>query len=185
MIRLAFPDDYKDRIGIINDQLMQSFEVMESVNLRAAMAHYPAAGGKRLRPLLATMVCEAFGGDPDKAVRANQHIMDSNSEKIADYGGLLDSMSVIRRAMERGRISPSPDEVADALSKFDSELGEAKTGNKYMSPRFKGVRQEIASELVGARDDIVRSDFKAALDRLDAVEPRVFTVISLRPFVSA
>lgn len=65
---MAFPDDYKDRIGIINDQLMQSLEVMESVNLRAAMAHYPAAGGKRLRPLLATMVCEAFGGNPDKAV---------------------------------------------------------------------------------------------------------------------
>ena len=65
---MAFPDEYKDRIGIINDQLMQSFEVMESVNLRAAMAHYPAAGGKRLRPLLATMVCEAFGGDPDRAI---------------------------------------------------------------------------------------------------------------------
>ena len=65
---MAFPDEYKDRIGIINDQLMQSFEVMESVNLRAAMAHYPAAGGKRLRPLLAMMVCEAFGGDPDRAI---------------------------------------------------------------------------------------------------------------------
>jgi len=65
---LAFPDEYKDRIKIINGQLMQSFEVMDNVNLRAAMAHYPAAGGKRLRPLLATMVCEAFGGNADKAI---------------------------------------------------------------------------------------------------------------------
>jgi len=65
---LVFPDEYKDRINIINDQLMQSFEAMDNVNLRAAMAHYPAAGGKRLRPLLATMVCEAFGGNSDLAV---------------------------------------------------------------------------------------------------------------------
>ncbi len=65
---MVFPDEYKDRIKVINDQLMQSFEAMENVNLRAAMAHYPAAGGKRLRPLLATMVCEAFGGNPDRAV---------------------------------------------------------------------------------------------------------------------
>lgn len=68
MIRLVFPDDYKDRIGIMNDQLMQSFEAIDNVNLRAAMAHYPAAGGKRLRPLLATMACEAFGGNPDRAI---------------------------------------------------------------------------------------------------------------------
>jgi len=65
---LVFPDEYKDRIKVINDQLMQSFEAMDNVNLRAAMAHYPAAGGKRLRPLLTTMVCEAFGGSSDLAV---------------------------------------------------------------------------------------------------------------------
>ncbi|UCE45292.1 MAG: polyprenyl synthetase family protein [Methanobacteriota archaeon] len=65
---MAFPDDYKERIVVINERLMQSFEAMDSVNLRAAMAHYPAAGGKRLRPLLATMTCEAFGGNPDSAI---------------------------------------------------------------------------------------------------------------------
>ena len=68
MIRLAFTDKYKDRVGTINEQLMRTLEVMENENLRAAMAHYPSAGGKRLRPLLATMVCEAFGGEPDKAI---------------------------------------------------------------------------------------------------------------------
>ncbi len=68
MISLGFPEDYKDRVKTINDQLMRSFEVIENVNLRAAMAHYPEAGGKRLRPLLATIACEAFGGDPDIAI---------------------------------------------------------------------------------------------------------------------
>ncbi|UCE90987.1 MAG: polyprenyl synthetase family protein [Methanobacteriota archaeon] len=65
---MGFPEDYADRVKTINDELMRSFEVIENVNLRAAMAHYPDAGGKRLRPLLATIVCEAFGGDPDKAI---------------------------------------------------------------------------------------------------------------------
>lgn len=68
MICLVFPEKYKDRISTINEQLMRSFEAMENENLREAMAHYPSAGGKRLRPLLATMVCEAFGGNPDKAI---------------------------------------------------------------------------------------------------------------------
>ena len=65
---LVFPEEYKDRLATINEQLMRSFEVIENENLRAAMAHYPSAGGKRLRPLLATMVCEAFGGNPDRAI---------------------------------------------------------------------------------------------------------------------
>jgi geranylgeranyl diphosphate synthase type I len=65
---MVFPDDYKDRVKRINTQLMASFEVMEDKNLKAAMAHYPAAGGKRLRPLLATVVSEAVGGRPDSAL---------------------------------------------------------------------------------------------------------------------
>lgn len=68
MIRLAFPERYKDRVTAINEQLMRSLEVMDNQNLRAAMAHYPSAGGKRLRPLLATIACEAFGGNPDRAI---------------------------------------------------------------------------------------------------------------------
>ena len=68
MIDLVFPDEFKDRVATINDRLMASFEVMDNENLRAAMAHYPSAGGKRLRPLLATMVCESFGGKPEMAV---------------------------------------------------------------------------------------------------------------------
>jgi len=65
---LRFPDDYKDRVKEINRYLMRSLEVIENGTLRAAMAHYPAAGGKRLRPLLATISCEAVGGDYRKAV---------------------------------------------------------------------------------------------------------------------
>jgi geranylgeranyl diphosphate synthase type I len=43
-------------------------DVIEDKNLKAAMAHYPAAGGKRLRPLLSTIACEAVGGKVASAV---------------------------------------------------------------------------------------------------------------------
>ena len=114
------------------------------------------------------------GGDPDKAVRSNQHIMDSNDEKVADYNALLDLLSALKRQLEPVRISPSPEEVAGALQSFDQALGEAKTGNKYMSPRFRGVRKEIGNELLGVRGDISEADFNGALGRFASIEEMVF-----------
>lgn len=67
MIRMVFPDQYKQRVKSINAYLMNSIEEVGNETLKAAMAHYPAAGGKRLRPLLATIACESVGG---KAVDA-------------------------------------------------------------------------------------------------------------------
>lgn len=68
MIPVAFPDDYKDRVKKINEYLMRTLDIIENKTLKAAMVHYPAAGGKRLRPLLATMASEAVGGKPEAAV---------------------------------------------------------------------------------------------------------------------
>jgi geranylgeranyl diphosphate synthase type I len=68
VIALKFPDDYKPRVKEINNYLMASLEVIEDKGLKAAMAHYPAAGGKRLRPLLATIVSESVGGKPSTAI---------------------------------------------------------------------------------------------------------------------
>ena len=65
---MVFPDDYKDRVKGVNEYLMHSLDVIEDKGLKAAMAHYPAAGGKRLRPLLSTIVCEAVGGKPENAI---------------------------------------------------------------------------------------------------------------------
>src|SRR5688572_430423 len=39
-------------------------------NLRAAAQHAVLVGGKRLRPLLALLSCEAVGGSPDDAMPA-------------------------------------------------------------------------------------------------------------------
>jgi geranylgeranyl diphosphate synthase type I len=65
---MVFPDDYKDRVKKINENLMRTLDVIQDKNLKAAMAHYPAAGGKRLRPLLATVASEAVGGKADAAL---------------------------------------------------------------------------------------------------------------------
>jgi len=65
---MVFPEDYKDRVKKVNEYLMHSLDVIENKRLKAAMAHYPAAGGKRLRPLLATITCEAVGGKFEKAI---------------------------------------------------------------------------------------------------------------------
>jgi len=59
---VALLESYKERVGKINEYIMHSLEVVENKDLKAAMAHYPQAGGKRLRPLLATISCEAVGG---------------------------------------------------------------------------------------------------------------------------
>lgn len=68
MIVLSFPEEYKGRVKEINEYLMRSLEVIENGTLRAAMAHYPSAGGKRLRPLLTTIACEAVGGKARRAL---------------------------------------------------------------------------------------------------------------------
>ena len=68
MTPMVFPDDYKGRVKKINEHLMHTLDVIQDKNLKAAMAHYPAAGGKRLRPLLATVASEAVGGKADAAL---------------------------------------------------------------------------------------------------------------------
>ena len=65
---MAFPEDYNGRVQEINENLMRAFDVIQDKNLKGAMSHYPAAGGKRLRPLLATIACEAVGGKPEAAM---------------------------------------------------------------------------------------------------------------------
>ena len=65
---MVFPDDYKGRVKKINEYLMHTLDIIQDKNLKSAMAHYPAAGGKRLRPLLATVASEAVGGKADAAL---------------------------------------------------------------------------------------------------------------------
>jgi len=65
---MPFPDDYRDRIKRIDDRLLASLDTIEQERLRSAMKHYPKAGGKRLRPLLSTIVSEAVSGKAEAAM---------------------------------------------------------------------------------------------------------------------
>ncbi|MDG6219927.1 MAG: polyprenyl synthetase family protein, partial [Candidatus Thermoplasmatota archaeon] len=57
----------KDRIELVNETIIPNITSDVPV-LQEAMRHYPAAGGKRLRPVMAIVACSAVGGDDQKAL---------------------------------------------------------------------------------------------------------------------
>lgn len=56
------------RAEIIDDQLLSYLEDGEQAKLIRAVRHYPEAGGKRLRPVLAMLVADAIAGEGEKAI---------------------------------------------------------------------------------------------------------------------
>jgi len=52
----------------VDEALLTSLGDITPSSLRDACAHYPAAGGKRLRPVVALLACEAAGGHRVQAV---------------------------------------------------------------------------------------------------------------------
>lgn len=52
----------------VNSAIMSYLEEGENQKLLLAVQHYPSAGGKRLRPVLAEVVAQAVGGAGDKAI---------------------------------------------------------------------------------------------------------------------
>jgi len=56
------------RAKIIDGQVMSYLDGGDDKKLMMAVRHYPIAGGKRLRPMMAQVVAEAVGGAAEKAV---------------------------------------------------------------------------------------------------------------------
>lgn len=54
---------YDDMIGIINDRLVEAVPLAEPSSLYKAVGHLLKAGGKKVRPLLTLVCCEAVGGN--------------------------------------------------------------------------------------------------------------------------
>jgi geranylgeranyl diphosphate synthase type I len=52
----------------IDGQVMSYLEEGDNMKLNLAVRHYPVAGGKRLRPMMAQVVAQAVGGQGDKAI---------------------------------------------------------------------------------------------------------------------
>ncbi|WP_248897978.1 polyprenyl synthetase family protein [Haloplanus halobius] len=61
--------EYLDRrVGLVNDRLESIIEAVEPPELQAELEHVALAGGKRVRPAVTVLTCEAVGGDPADAV---------------------------------------------------------------------------------------------------------------------
>jgi geranylgeranyl diphosphate synthase type I len=56
--------------GLVDREMPRVLGDLEPATLRAAAMHYPGLGGKRLRPALAMLACEAAGGKREDALYA-------------------------------------------------------------------------------------------------------------------
>ncbi|WP_224270345.1 polyprenyl synthetase family protein [Haloprofundus salinisoli] len=56
------------RVAMVNDRLEAVVESVEPDELAGQLGHVSLAGGKRVRPTVTLLVCEAVGGDPADAV---------------------------------------------------------------------------------------------------------------------
>lgn len=60
--------EINERAKVIDKQVMSYLQGGDDKRLMMAVRHYPSAGGKRLRPMLAEVVAEAVGGAGARAV---------------------------------------------------------------------------------------------------------------------
>ncbi|MFB6159974.1 MAG: polyprenyl synthetase family protein [Haloferacaceae archaeon] len=56
------------RVAMVEDRLAAVVEAVDPPQLRAEIDHVALAGGKRVRPAVTILACEAVGGAPDDAV---------------------------------------------------------------------------------------------------------------------
>jgi geranylgeranyl diphosphate synthase type I len=61
--------EYLDRrVGLVNDRLESIVEAVDPPELAAELDHVALSGGKRVRPAVTVLTCEAVGGTPAAAV---------------------------------------------------------------------------------------------------------------------
>lgn len=63
-----FQKDLAERAKKVDARLLKYIDQGKYKKMRDAMLHYPAAGGKRMRPVLAMLVADAVGGRGDAAI---------------------------------------------------------------------------------------------------------------------
>jgi geranylgeranyl diphosphate synthase type I len=56
------------RVALVNDRLQEVVQAVDPEELSGQMGHVALAGGKRVRPTVTLLCCEACGGDPNEAV---------------------------------------------------------------------------------------------------------------------
>ncbi|WP_338741246.1 polyprenyl synthetase family protein [Haloplanus salilacus] len=108
------------RVGLVNDRLESLVEAVEPAELAAELEHVALAGGKRVRPAVTVLTCEAVGGSPEDAVDFAVGI-----ELVHNASLVIDDI-IDRSAVRRG--TPSAWETfgyGPAIVASDGLLGEA------------------------------------------------------------
>ncbi|WP_251329359.1 polyprenyl synthetase family protein [Haloplanus pelagicus] len=113
--------EYLDRrVGLVNDRLEALVEAVEPPELAAELEHVALAGGKRVRPAVTVLTCEAVGGSPADAVDFAVGV-----ELVHNASLVIDDI-IDRSAVRRG--TPSAWEAfgyGPAIVASDGLLGEA------------------------------------------------------------
>jgi len=113
--------EYLDRrVGLVNDRLESIVEAVEPSELAAELDHVALSGGKRVRPAVTVLTCEAVGGNPADAVDFAVGI-----ELVHNASLVIDDI-IDRSAVRRG--TPSAWEAfgyGPAIIASDGLLGEA------------------------------------------------------------
>jgi geranylgeranyl diphosphate synthase type I len=113
--------EYLDRrVGLVNDRLESLVTAVEPSELAAQLDHVALAGGKRVRPAVTVLACEAVGGTPTDAVDFAVGI-----ELVHNASLVIDDI-IDRSAVRRG--TPSAWEefgYGPAIVASDGLLGEA------------------------------------------------------------
>ncbi|HSV41960.1 MAG TPA: polyprenyl synthetase family protein, partial [Methanomassiliicoccales archaeon] len=65
---MELPKEMSDMANEVHESVMNYLDYGKNNRLRQAMKHYPEAGGKRMRPVLAMIVAQAIGGDRKRTI---------------------------------------------------------------------------------------------------------------------
>lgn len=156
------------RRAIIDDHLEAAIASVEPTGLAESMRHSLLAGGKRVRPTLTVLTCEAVGGDLEDAIdyavgielvhtaslvvddiidRAPVRRGEASTWAAYDHGGaLIGSDGLIAEAFERFAANPRAMRlVAEALV----ELGEGEATELVDRPTTRDEYIELARRKTG------------------------------------
>ena len=108
------------RVALVDERLESVIESVEPDELSAELEHVVLAGGKRVRPAVTILACEAFGADPEDAVDFAAGI-----EFVHNASLVIDDI-IDRSAVRRGTPSAwSEFGYGPAIVTSDGLLGEA------------------------------------------------------------
>jgi len=159
----------QQRRGLVEDRLTAAVERVEPPELADQLDHVALSEGKRVRPMVTLLVCEAAGGDPDDAVdfAVGIELVHSASlvvDDIIDHSAVRRGVDSAWAAFGHGpAIIASDGLIGEAFALFGEdpramrvvaeamvELGEGEATELVDRPTTEGEYMELARRKTGA-----------------------------------